>query len=432
MVALSRCFVSSVGLLAASGAEGFRVTKKGAAQGPSTKFIGGVPVLNYDAAYAGGEASFFGDSEEEWVVTLKPEASDTQLEKLCGVARNGCSKRGEADGVAFLSIRGTESDLEEIVGSADLGAVKFIEPDQVMMMIPEMTLKNEAEGTLQDDGPGTQGVATWGLDRIGASNRRSSGQNTYAYVLDTGVRTTHREFGGRARSAFETIGASPRECRGDRNCAVDRQGHGTHCAGTIAGTNLGVAPFANIEAVKVCNDQGGAALSWIISGLDLVARKAKRPAVISMSLQSPQRLPSQENAINIAVNKGITVVVAAGNANTDACGYSPAYVQSVITVGSTEQDNSRSGFSNYGSCVNIFAPGGGVLSASHTSDGGTATKSGTSMACPHMAGAALLQLQKNPSGNIVKTWTPIINNAVRNQVRDVKGSPNALLSVRNL
>ena len=222
-------------------------------------------------------------------------------------------------------------------------------------------------------------AATWGLNRIGADQKGGTGAGSTIFVFDTGVRSSHREFGGTATSAIDKAKGcrggviSCALCNGDRNCAVDRDGHGTHCAGTAAGASYGVAPSASIRSVKVLSDQGSGSWSWSYEALAWLATSSVRPAIASMSLGGPGKLKAMQDAVDAAVAGGVTVVVAAGNENSDACKFSPAHVPSAITVGSTDSRNYRSSFSNYGSCTDIWAPGSSILSASHKSDTGSVT-----------------------------------------------------------
>merc|ERR1719422_300442 len=319
-------------------------------------------------------------------------------------------------GVPFCELRATENDLEKLVHSAkDL--IKFIEPDQTVHMIPEIK------------SPSVE-ARTWGLNRIGADSRGSTGVGATVFVLDTGVRSSHNEFGGRAASALDMSSGSEVECNGDVNCAADRQGHGTHCAGTAAGATFGVAPGAAVRSVKVLSDQGSGQWSWSYDALDWLARGTVRPAVASMSLGGPGTQSAMKTAVDSAVNRGVVVVVAGGNDNRDACGFSPAFVPSAITVGSTTSLDRRSSFSNYGSCTNIWAPGSDVKSAAHTSDTGSATFSGTSMACPHVSGGAALVLEASPSKKSSAVLAELIDGAVLNAISDLKsGDTNALLYV---
>merc|ERR550539_1425903 len=293
---------------------------------------------------------------------------------------NGCNLVGHpAGGVPFIEMRGTEKDLEAVLKISD-GAAKYVEPDAEVHMIPEI----EADDVE---------AATWGLNRIGADQRGRAGSGSTVFVLDTGVRISHQEFSGRAVPALDMTVGNPVECNGDMSCAGDRQGHGTHCAGTAAGVSFGVAPSAAVQSVKVLSDGGSGSWSWSYYALDWLATNQVRPAVASMSLGGSGTQQAMADAVDAAVNAGVVVAVAGGNSNSDACRFSPAFVPSAITVGSTDSRDRRSSFSNYGACTNIWAPGSAVTSAGHRSDTGTATFSGTSMACPHVSGGAALVLE---------------------------------------
>jgi len=419
MVAPSRCFGSLALFLA--GAEGARISRK-RTDAPVTKFIGGVPVFEYHAAYEGGRAALGeleSEAEQEWIVLLEPGTTDAQVQSLCKVSKNGCNLVGHpTNGVPFLELRGTEVDLEQVI-HRDQAAVKFVTPDQEDLLIPE----------LEDDDAGVQ-AATWGLNRIGADSRGRTGAGATIYVQDTGVRATHREFGGRASSALDLTSGRAVECNGDLSCAADRQGHGTHCAGTAAGATFGVAPEASVRSVKTLSDRGSGARSWQYTAIDWVTVNGVRPAVISMSLGGSGADPGYTTVIDAAVNNGVTIVVAAGNSNSDACYFSPAFAKNAITVGSTTSRDARSSFSNYGSCVNIWAPGSSVLSASHTSDTGSRSLSGTSMACPHVSGAAALILSADPTMKSSAVLRELTNNAFKGALSGLKSNDvNVLLHV---
>merc|ERR1719262_1814816 len=183
-----------------------------------------------------------------------------------------------------------------------------------------------------------------------------------------------------------------------------------------------------IKAVKVLSDQGSGSWSWSYYALDWLATNPMRPAIASMSLGGWGNQQAMKDAVDAAVNAGVTVVVAGGNSNTDACRFSPAFVPSAITVGSTTSLDARSSFSNYGSCTNIWAPGSSVLSASHTSDTGSRSLSGTSMACPHVSGAAALVLQADPTKKASAIIQELVDTAYINIISDLKaGDTNALL-----
>jgi subtilisin family serine protease len=294
--------------------------------------------------------------------------------------------------------------------------VKYAEPDSEVHMIPEIEAGPEA--------------ATWGLNRVGADERGRNGAGATVFVLDTGVRVSHQEFSGRAVPALDMTSGSPVECNGDLTCAGDVQGHGTHCAGTAAGESFGVAPSASVRSVKVLGDNGSGSWSWSYGALDWLASNQVRPAVASMSLGGSGTQQAMRDAVDGAVNAGVVVVVAGGNSNSDACNFSPAFVPSAITVGSTTSTDARSSFSNYGACTNIWAPGSSVVSASHTSDTGSRSLSGTSMACPHVSGGAALVLEANPSMKASAVLQQLLDDAYLNVLTDLKfGDTNALLCV---
>jgi len=386
---------------------------------PQLKLIAGVPVLNYESAY-GGQPSWEqlnSAAEEEWNVVVKPGTSDQQITAMCKANRNGCNLVGHPSkgGVPFLEMRGTEADLEQVI-SMGAGAVKFVEPDQQVSMIPEIEAGPEA--------------ATWGLNRVGADQRSRAGAGATIFVLDTGIRHSHQDFGGRASSALDMTSGSLVECNGDANCAGDRQGHGTHCAGTAGGESYGVAAQATVKSVKVLSDQGSGSWSWSYQALDWLAQSQERPAIASMSLGGSGTQQAMRDAVDAAVNSGVVVVVAGGNSNKDACTFSPAFVPSAITVGSTTSTDTRSSFSNYGACTNIWAPGSAVVSASHTSDTGSTSLSGTSMACPHVSGAAALVLQANPNMKPSAVLQEMQDTAATNYVKGLYSSDlNKLLNV---
>ncbi|MGH2749536.1 MAG: S8 family peptidase [Actinomycetota bacterium] len=274
----------------------------------------------------------------------------------------------------------------------------------------------------------TQSPATWGLDRIDQRNLPLSNSYTYnatgsgvtAYIIDTGIRFSHAQFGGRAVSGYDSV---------DGGSADDCNGHGTHVAGTVGGTTYGVAKSVQLVAVRVLNCQGSGTNSGVIAGVDWVTgnHQAGQPAVANMSLGGGAN-SSLDNAVNNSINDGVTYAVAAGNSNANACNYSPARVSAAITVGSTTSSDSRSSFSNYGSCLDIFAPGSSITSAWHTSDTATNTISGTSMASPHVAGVAALYLQGSPSATPSTVRNAIVNSGTSGVLSNVgSGSPTLLL-----
>jgi subtilisin family serine protease len=271
----------------------------------------------------------------------------------------------------------------------------------------------------------TQSNPPWGLDRIDQRNRPLSGTYTYnrtgagvrAYVIDTGIRTSHNEFGGRASAVFDAFGGSGQDCNG----------HGTHVAGTIGGATYGVAKGSLPRAVRVLDCNGSGSNSGVIAGVDWVRQNFIAPAVANMSLGGGIS-STLDTAVNNLANAGVPIAVAAGNSNVDACGTSPARAANAITVGSTTTSDSRSSFSNFGTCLDLFAPGSGILSAWFSSNTATATLSGTSMASPHVAGVAALYKQANPSASAATVRNAIVNGATTNVVTSAgSGSPNRLL-----
>lgn len=282
---------------------------------------------------------------------------------------------------------------------------------------------------------GIQTNPVWGLDRIDEQTRPLTGYYDYiyegtginVYVIDTGLRETHNEFGNRASRDFDAIG--------DGQNGQDCNGHGTHVAGTIGGSTYGVAKNARIRGVRVlgCNGRG----TWddVIEGVNWVMNNAQLPAIANMSLGGGAN-DAVDTAVNNAVNAGIFFAIAAGNDDVDSCGQSPARAAQAFTVAASNASDVRSQFSggasNWGTCVEIFAPGSGILSAWHTSDTDTSTLSGTSMATPHVAGVAALFLDENPNLTPAQIRDLLIARATRNVVGDVRNSPNRLLYSRTL
>jgi len=249
----------------------------------------------------------------------------------------------------------------------------------------------------------------------------------HVYVLDRGVRTTHSQFEGRAIPTLESYPNVRSVCSPtNTTCAADYDGHGTHCAGIVAGKDYGVAPKATIHAVAVLSPAGSGDLAGIIDAIDWILVNGEKPAVISMSVGGPKYSEhTWQVAIDAVTAGGIVVVVSAGNNNIDACEKAPAFVPSAITVGSTDKSDSRSSFSNYGTCIDIFAPGSDVLSAGHLDDTDRTIKSGTSMACPHVAGAAALILGQNPSLSAYSVTANLISKATPNLITGIPSSPSS-------
>ncbi|GGL11842.1 S8 family peptidase [Deinococcus radiotolerans] len=283
----------------------------------------------------------------------------------------------------------------------------------------------EQDATVHADA--TQSGATWGIDRIDQRSLPLSGTYTYAatasgvkaYIIDTGINTTHNEFGGRAIWGTNQSG--------DGN-NTDCNGHGTHVAGTVGGSTYGVAKGVTLVAVKVLDCQGSGSNSGVIAGINWAAtNKGTAAAVANMSLGGGAS-QAVDDAVNSATSKNLIMAVAAGNENQNACNVSPARAASAITVGaSTKTDSRDTSYSNYGSCVDLFAPGTGITSSWIGSNVATNTISGTSMATPHVAGAvALLIAAGNTTTSAVTS--ALLNNATSGVLSSIgTGSPNKLL-----
>lgn len=322
---------------------------------------------------------------EDFIMLFSPSATDQDISAVC---KGACAFQGHPSkgGARFALVKG-EQKVRKLL-KANKAKVDLLESDSLDYMIPEM--ETQEAGIMSD--------ASWGLGRVGVPSRTSTGKGVHIYVQDTGVRASHSDFGGRAVSTLDITSGAVEVCtETGGGCANDGQGHGTHCAGTAAGTTYGVASDAAVHAVKTLNDGGSGARSWQMMALDWMAMNAEKPAVISMSLGGGGQDPSYIVSIGAVTEAGITVVVAAGNSNDDACRYSPAFVPAAITVGATDSTDSRASYSNYGSCLDIVAPGSAIVSASARSDTGSVALSGTSMACPHVSGAAALLLETDPT-----------------------------------
>ncbi|MCB8902889.1 MULTISPECIES: S8 family peptidase [unclassified Streptomyces] len=271
---------------------------------------------------------------------------------------------------------------------------------------------------------------SWGLDRIDQKalplNQSytypdTAGQGVTAYIIDTGVRITHSDFGGRASYGYDAID--------NDNTAQDGHGHGTHVAGTVAGTSYGVAKKAKIVGVRVLDNSGSGTTEQVVAGIDWVTRNAVKPAVANMSLGGGVDTVL-DTAVRNSIASGVTYAVAAGNDSSNASNYSPARVAEAITVGSTTNTDARSSFSNYGTVLDIFAPGSSITSSWNSSDSATNTISGTSMATPHVVGAAAVYLAGNPTATPAQVSAALTTAATPNVVTNPgSGSPNRLLYV---
>lgn len=348
-----------------------------------------------------------------WIVVFNREGPDAP-----GLARRMAADHGSAPTFVYsTALRGFAAPLSDqaVAALRRNPNVAYIEQDQVATAI------------------GTQTGATWGLDRIDQGQLPLDGDFTYdndgtgvhAYIIDTGIRTSHSEFGGRATLDANFINDG-RE--GDNN--GDCGGHGTHVAGTVGGSTYGVAKNVSLHSVRVLDCGGSGSFSAVIGGIDWVAANHIAPAVANMSLGGGAS-NSLNQAVENAIQAGVSFAVAAGNENTNACNRSPASAPSALTVGASTRQDARSSFSNFGTCVDLFAPGSGITSSTNGSDNSTGTWNGTSMATPHLAGAIALMLANAPSLTPSQVTSLVNQNATSGVLSGIgSGSPNLLLNSR--
>jgi len=318
---------------------------------------------------------------------------------------------GEVTDVYAHALNGFSARLseEDALKLSEDPRVRFVEEDSIM------------EATV------TQTNAPWGLDRIdqvalplnGTYTYTANGAGVNVYIIDTGIRRTHTQFGGRAFIGFDAIN--------DGRNTTDCNGHGTHVAGTVGASTYGVAKGVRLFAVRVLNCSGSGTNSGVIAGVNWVTANHIDPAVANMSLGGGAS-SALDTAVNNSISAGVTYAVAAGNSNTNAANSSPARVANAITVGSSTISDARSSFSNFGSVVDIFAPGSSIQSTWFTSNTATATLSGTSMASPHVAGVAARILQSSPGASPAAVRNEIVNTASLNRLSGIpSGTANRLL-----
>jgi subtilisin family serine protease len=373
-------------------------------------------VMNASLALAAGNpptAPIYGTESEtaiagRYIVVFKPGSAGNDVNNAADRAR---SLGGEVYYTYDAALIGFAASLPEqaLKGLVHNRNVEYIEADQVVSL--------EA----------TQSPATWGIDRTDQRALPLNNSYTYnftgtgvtAYIIDTGIRFSHNEFGGRARSGWDFVS--------NDSDASDCHGHGTHVAGTVGGATFGVAKSVNLVGVRVLNCSGSGTTSGVIAGINWVTSDhTTGKAVANMSLGGGIST-SLDTAVRNSIADGVVYAIAAGNSNRDACKFSPARVPEAITVGATTSTDARASYSNYGKCLDLFAPGSSITSAWWTSNTATNTISGTSMATPHMAGVAALYLEGH-SGTpqqvrdaiVAVATTGVVTNAGRN-------SPNVLL-----
>ena len=312
-------------------------------------------------------------------------------------------------------LKGFAIYLPDVAGTAFVEAMK--KNPKVVSVENDTIMKIDAT---------TQSNPDWGLDRIDQKNLPldsaysylQTGSGTTAYIVDTGILSTHQQFSGRVLSGYTAIS--------DSNGTSDCHGHGTHVAGTVGGSTYGVAKNVNLVPIRILGCDGSGASSNVIAGLDWILKNGKKPAVVNMSLGGEANT-SLDSAVENLFNNGYVMVVAAGNSNTDACSSSPARVSKAITVAATDNTDTRASYSNYGSCVDIFAPGSQINSSWIGSNTATKVLNGTSMATPHVVGVVAEMLQSTPTATPQTISTNLLNQASSNVVKNPSGSPNRLL-----
>ncbi|MEU6882325.1 S8 family serine peptidase [Streptomyces sp. NPDC046712] len=370
----------------------------------TSPFAGAAPTPALGTVYGlGAEGAVAGS----YVVLLDEKADKGELAKEYG----GTLRRSYDSAVNGFSVNDlSETEAKRL--AADPAVAKVVQN------------KKFSINATQTDPP------SWGLDRVDQADTAGDKKYTYpdkagegvtAYVIDTGVRVSHEDFGGRAADGFDAID--------NDNTAQDGNGHGTHVAGTIAGTAHGVAKKAKIVAVRVLDDNGSGTTEQVVAGIDWVTKNHQGPSVANMSLGGGAD-PALDEAVKKAIASGVTFGVAAGNESSDAGQGSPSRVQEAITVASSTEDDQQSSFSNFGSVVDLYAPGSEITSAWNDSDTGTKTISGTSMATPHVVGAAAVYLAAHPDATPDQVAQALVSGATADKISNPSaGTANKLLKI---
>ncbi|MDF6022789.1 S8 family peptidase [Streptomyces sp. JH34] len=350
----------------------------------------------------------------QYIVTLAPGQKPAAMAEQLGVSTIFTYSKVLHGFAASL----TSAQLEKVRGAAGVQAVE--ENSEASVSPPAA----KSAG-------GKRAVAgSWGQDRIdqrnlpldGTYDVDGAGAGVTAYILDTGIESAHSEFGGRVGAGYDAIG--------DGRDGEDCNGHGTHVAGTVAGATYGVAPAASLVPVRVLNCEGSGTWAGIIAGLDWIAQNAEQPAVVNASLGGPAS-SAVDDAFDALAAEGTLPVVAAGNEDQDACDVSPARADGVLAVGASDDRDRQATFSNWGTCVWLYAPGVDIVSAKL--GGGSTTLSGTSMASPHVAGAAALYKEQHPDASPQDVTEALAAEATPDVLTGLgTGSPDRLLHTGGL
>ncbi|KPI29893.1 Aqualysin 1 [Actinobacteria bacterium OV320] len=378
--------------------------------------VGGLTALPAQAAPAEGKVLAAGSPtavKDSYIVTLKSQAG---------------FKASSATGKNL--VKGYGGTVGKTFGSALNGYTATLSATEARRLAADPAVATVEQNQTVRVSDTTQSSAPWGLDRVDQTSLPLSGTYTYpdtagsgvtAYVIDTGVRITHSQISGRASYGYDAVD-------GDTT-ASDGNGHGTHVATTIAGSTYGVAKKAKIVAVRVLDNAGSGTTAGVIAGIDWVTNNHSGPSVANLSLGGGAST-TLDTAVRNSIASGVAYAVAAGNSSANASSYSPARVTQAITVGATTSTDARASYSNYGSVLDIFAPGSSITAGWYTSDTATNTISGTSMATPHVAGAAAVYLAGHTSATPAQVATALVNGATSNVVTSPgTGSPNKLLKI---
>ena len=360
---------------------------------------------------------------DQYIVVLKPETVKEM--DAAGITASIEAMGGKIGYLYDAAFKGYSAYLpaEQLSKVLADPAVDYVEADTVISI--DTSADAAAPEAVAADT--TQYGVTWGLDRIDQRSLPLNGQYKYenaaasvhVYVIDTGILSTHVDFGLRVKSGYTVIS----DGLGTEDCI----GRGTHVAGTVAGTKYGVAKKALLHPVRVLDCSGNGSVSGLIAGINWVTNHRIKPAVATMSVSVPKDI-ALNAAIDSLNNSGVTVVALAGDKSADACNYSPGSANYAFTVGATRADDYRAGFSNFGACVNLFAPGKDILSDGSASNTATLVKSGTAMAAAHVAGVAALYLQAHPTALPSEVRSALQSNATTSKVINAgTGSPNRLL-----
>lgn len=346
--------------------------------------------------------------QERYIVVLKDSVKDSTA-------------------VANEHVRNHQVKVSKVYSHALKGYAASMPPGQVKKLEQDPRVAYvEVDGVATK--AATQSSAPWGLDRIDQLKLPLSTTFTYsttgsgvkAYIIDTGIRGSHNDFGGRVADGYDAVdGSLP---------ADDCNGHGTHVAGTVGGAQYGVAKDVSLVSVRVLDCEGSGYWSWVIAGIDYVtaSHQPGQSSVANMSLGGGAST-SVDTAVKNSIAKGVSYAVAAGNSSQDACKFSPARVPAAMTIGATDKSDYRPSWSNWGACVDWFAPGASIISSWFTGDSASNTISGTSMASPHTAGVAALYLQNSPGATPQQVRDALYSNTSKSLVKRAKSLNNHLL-----